>query len=138
MNPLYHPRLELCRKLQEIGFPDTYMCMVVLWEDYTDILEYSSSTNWYNDEVEKCVCPSVMEMLSVMPKVISEKLLTYTLNINSDWTDYDVSYSCYNNTHSDIFYISTFYSCYWELPNALAEMVLWLYENKYITFNNGN
>lgn len=24
------------------------------------------------------------------------------------------------------------------LPNALAEMVIWIYENKYITFNNGN
>lgn len=67
---------------------------------------------------------TVMEMLDVMPKYIWEansKMLTiqYVPNVFIEYSD--GRYRIARTT--------------WEtLPNALAEMILWLHENEYITF----
>ena len=125
MNPLHYPSLELCEKLQEIGFSKTYATIVDLWNWTSDVLEESTYTNWYNDHLHY-VCPSVMEMLDVMPQTISlwAGNNNIPLHVRKNSIEYHRTFdapikSIGNRT----------------LPNALAEMILWLVENKYISFN---
>lgn len=116
MNTSHYPSLELCKKLTEIGFttandsdisfPITEMSYHngrIIKNEYT---EFWAIKNWFS-------CPSVMEMLDVMP--LGAFKITYALN----WT---------------IRHDSDFVTV-WELPNALAEMILWLHENNYISFS---
>lgn len=107
MNTSHYPSLELCKKLTEIGFPET---------------EYKP-TQYLNSEFNEYVCPSVMEMLDVMPRTIEKNMF---LECN----------------HRYVWYVNRYYDtsvheiCWSDktLPNALAEMILWLKENNYINF----
>lgn len=89
----------------------------------------------YNEEIHSdkydYVCPSIMEMLDVMPKSIETEDLEYYLfyDFNDDKVYYtsDNCWSC----ETDILLES-----FWENPqNALAEMILWLVDNWHINFN---
>lgn len=109
MNSSHYPNIELCRKLTEAGFPEETSCHFRRNNSY--IYEH---TFWpWNDE--SYVCPSVMELLDEMPKRIQIKnwWLYYYVSIDDveyPWLDYDEE----------------------NLPNALAEMYLFLKENWYI------
>lgn len=120
MNPSHYPSLELCKKLTEIGFPDTEN---IRYEDDKKWIWYNSPECYEWDYV----CPSVMEMLDVMPmKIMSDSNTVNAFSINGwIWPDtwpYLVGYHQFKYT-KDI-----------NLANALAEMILWLHNNKYITF----
>lgn len=61
------------------------------------------------------VCPSVMEMLYEMPNRVEIKhwwIEWYVTLADSEWGFFDES-----------------------LPDAIAEMYIWLHENNYLTFN---
>ena len=126
MNPLHYPSLELCKKLTLAGFPDTemeYTEFTPIWNfEETEIVDFKkwdwhimwadfTEWSWYR-------CPSVMELLDEIPAEIN----WFALKIRQP-RKYTVEYSC----NSD-----KIFSSVWTLPNALAEMYLWLKENKYI------
>ncbi len=136
MKQEHYPSLELCKKLTEIGFPKTQHTYSFWWdkceEEFTIVDEDDdgvSRTEFYR-------CPSVMEMLDVMPRDIHVWHHQYTWSITPYWFTYVP-----NQSHStDIipFFATDMNDDTAGLsidPNAIAEMILWLHENKYISFN---
>ena len=74
------------------------------------------------------VCPSVMEMLEHIRTIEGENNHEYNIRITyvMQWK-YHVEYDY------------SFWPKFWfqdTLPNALAEMILWLHKNDYISFND--
>ena len=117
MNTSHYPSLELCKKLTEIGFPET--------EQSRRVPINEMETNIY-------VFPSLMEMLDVLKLDKHEWELTmpeYIKIIQRDVNEYELEFS-YGNVYC--------WKCHYirgtNLPNALAEMILWLHENKHISF----
>lgn len=160
INLLHYPSLELCKKLTEIGFPETelnlidsrkqhkrYNCppvdeyedfvFVPFWNLYTwapelDI-EPMDESNIHRPNLR---CPSVMELLDMMPPFINvwERNL-FDLEIVKQGKQYLVRYLPSLIFNRDEYLLNTKTIQISEIPpNALAEMVLWLYENKYISF----
>ncbi len=82
---------------------------------------------WFMWTGKRYKCPSVMEMLDFMPDTIAQE---YLLNF---WKNNDRQYWV---TYEEVNWHQIWESWKWfeTLPNALAEMILWLHENKYITF----
>lgn len=128
MNAKHFPDLELCKKLDAHSFPETYARMetsdwnrhkiwdIVIWED----------THWW-----WLICPSVMELLDEMPRnlqkmdwSVAKTHIKYTLGLHDTSEVYRIYYASYNKT---LIYIQNR-----SLPNALAEMYLFLKENWYI------
>ena len=78
MNANHYPSLELCKKLKEIGFPNKTM---LSWCDFS--MNRAEGVNPKITDVELgtprredkfiAVCPSVMEMLDVIPHEIHIK-----------------------------------------------------------------
>ena len=131
MNTSHYPSLELCKKLTEIGFPDTGHSTYdgkKLCEPNMVMVRYALSDYDKLVRVRKeweYVCPSIMEMLDVMPNIIDK---------GSEWFYLVISKNsaCFERTlYADVFHLCEFYQ---KLPNALAEMILWLHENNYINF----
>jgi hypothetical protein len=125
MNNSYYPSLELCKKLTEIGFPECRRCYSRYFDWKLDKDEewviFAWALNWVT-----YVCPSVMEMLDVMPIEIKTSAYRYVLTTfpNSVWY-FNFNYLPRKEK-----------KCIkWTPPNALAQMILWLVENKYLTFN---
>lgn len=113
MNKNHLPSIELCRKLTEIGFPPTSV-------HYDGPMEYR--------EADIYIIPSVMEMLDVIPTSMIINGNKQRLKINSvQWEITKFWIRFWEETN--------FYDWYGTLPNALAEMILWLHENKYLSFN---
>jgi len=117
MNPPHYPSLELCNKLTEIGFPETEKWYLWGWNDFNII----KNREWFLHWVSSFLCPSVMEMLDVMPWKISrwENMLSARLIIEKS----EVSYEFLHKVNVAIW-----------VPEALAEMILWLYENNHLSF----
>ena len=116
MNTSHYPSLELCKKLKEISFPHTEFSY------YPEIWKVMM----FNKNAITHPCPSVMDMLDLipdkLPKTDEYPMNIYTLEI---WKKF-VAYSC-EWLARKIFD--------WTVPNSLAEMILWLHENKYISFD---
>lgn len=120
MNPSHYPSLELCRKLTEAGFPEETSCH--FRRNNSDIYEH---TFWPWDDASY-VCPSVMELLDEMPDTIAQEYLLHFWKNND--RQYWVSYQ-------EVEWKHWLWECgkwFETLPNALAEMWLWLVENGYI------
>jgi len=127
MNTSHYPSLELCKKLTEAGFPITVKVrkLNMAWYQAPQCLHIPI---WY------WVCPSVMELLDEMPNFIQVKykdwdVWNYKLEIGRQWASksreaYYVHYVEWTWAHSFML---------WTLPNALAEMWLWLKENNYLS-----
>ena len=115
----HYPSFKLCKKLTEIGFPTTFQHR---WENESTVIWCWEIPEWFY------VSPSVMEMLDVMPEYInSDSCLTIS------------KHSCsYENTtimHENSYIWSTFIVSHsHNLQDAIAEMIIWLYEHKYIAF----
>lgn len=146
MKQEHYPSLELCKKLTEIGFPKTQHTYSFWWdkceEEFTIVDEDDdgvSRTEFYR-------CPSVMEMLDVIPDHIAHE--------EDEWKGWDYAWQGWDyawqllinkrviNIGYDVFYnrliqepFNLHKSDTDTLPNALAQMILWLHENKYISFN---
>jgi hypothetical protein len=123
----HYPSFKLCKKLTEIGFPATelfYTASTKYWRRKSFISDWENNQPFFKNYK----CPSVMEMLDVMPEYInSDSCLTIS------------KHSCsYENTtimHENSYIWSTFIVSHsHNLPDAIAEMIIWLYEHKYITF----
>ena len=144
MKNAHYPSLELCKKLTKIGFPYTEknfiraesapLTIVEIYgeEDWMVITNANFPKDWINYK-----CPSVMEMLDIMPKVINVGKLPYTLNIMTGGkdTDYGIQYLNYSYADTHTYCLSDLTTIFWTIPNALASMVLWLHENKYTSFS---
>ncbi len=102
MNTKHFPDIELCKRLTEAKFPKTER-----WRR-DDIIFYSYEESDY-------VCPSIAELLDKLP------CLTWYawIAIEKLTTDYVVSYRI-NSNHDAQRIVNE------SLPNALAEMWLWL------------
>jgi hypothetical protein len=152
MNTSHYPSLELCRKLTEAGFPETqlwifdtrkswkkYNCPYVseyeepkfipfwnikIWESELEITDFKNNPSAGYNESLPLVCPSVMELLDEMPHYITTDQNEYELNIRMNWDSILVMYVAWMGMVSHF---------YWTLPNALAEMWIWLKENNYLT-----
>ena len=116
MNNNHYPSLELCKKLKEIGFPET--------EHSFNHRAWPEHCYWLIVDCE--IMPSVMEMLDVMPELLhlwpwknNIPLRIYWKNCVSYHETFNAPIKEFKNT----------------LPNALAEMILWLVENNHLTFN---
>ena len=106
MNTNHYPSLELCKKLTEIWFPTTFKH---IWDSLWTVIWCLEVPEWMY------VCPSVMEMLDVMPNRVEIKhwgIEWYVTLADSEWWFFDES-----------------------LPDAIAEMYIWLHENNYLNFN---
>lgn len=119
MNSSHYPSLELCKKLTEIGFPisEKFWQYWKICDAFHDCMIHS----------EASVCPSVMEVLDVMPtiwwdtpKIVKNYLWWY---VAYEWENHEIIWAWWNKWQCD------------NLPNALAEMILWLHENNYISFS---
>lgn len=134
MNSSHYPSLELCKKLTEIGFPETEKQWRISWF----WKEYILSENWIDtEEVKKFVwvCPSIMEMLDVIPQSIKEWVLQISHDCHDDWS-WDLYWAVeYSAWQSWSFPIESCDDDKWWLPNALAAIVIWLHQNNYISFN---
>lgn len=117
MKTKHFPSLDLCKKLTEIGFPTTFQH---IWDSWWTVIWCWEIPEWMY------VSPSVMEMLDVMPKWITTERPNH-LSIVSDWAGWIIRYASF------IFAVKNIENE--SLPNALAEMILWLHENNYISFN---
>lgn len=77
-------------------------------------------------------CPSVMEMLDLIPAELTMRHEAWesALETGLELSKTSVSYVFYDwgDRHE------TMYFAMETLPNALAEMLLWLHENKHISF----
>ncbi len=148
MNTNHYPNLELCRKLTEAGFPETqlwifdtrkswkkYNCPYVseyeepkfipfwnikIWESELEITDFKNNPSAGYNESLPLVCPSVMELLD-------EIKIPIAMTKRTDWT-YNISI---NNPYIRVKMNGK--RIEWTLPNALAEMWLWLKENNYLT-----
>lgn len=141
MTLLHYPSLELCKKLTEAWFPTTeYQYEKNNNKRSQAFWDIKFWNNWYsytdNNWLLEAVCPSVMELLDEMPKEIFLNELKYSLTILSDnnWKyagrDYVTQYWVrYETIHLKI--LKNIH--WWNLPNSLAEMWLWLKENNYLT-----
>ena len=119
MNPLYYPSLELCNKLTKSGFPETEKNLYSsFWWDFT-----TKNTVWMDRNIIIYKYPSVMELLDEMPIIINDDKQLYL--VKHEDLNYSVKYWS-KNWGSDFWTFNT-------LPNALAEMWLWLKENNYLT-----
>lgn len=142
MNPIHYPSLELCKKLTEIGFPTTFQHR---WENESTVIWCWEIPEWFY------VSPSVMEMLDVMPKEIPYTIkvsrvevpvhrnLVIGKNTLSGWYYCKYVYGTMYGRLTDnkiVQFMNTAKHINWTLPNALAEMILWLVENNYISFTN--
>ena len=119
MNTNHYPSLELCKKLTEVGFPPTEIDLKSNWEE---CIEW---TMWR----PKYVYPSVLEMLDVIYIPLHHRISIDKMLDIDDWVWYNVSF--YSSEHfNDL--LKWFQ---WTLPNAIAEMILWLHENNFISFS---
>lgn len=120
MTPTHYPSLDRCQKLTELGFPHTAMHFEKWCESFTD-----TESSYDDDEY---VCPSVMEMLDAMPESIEYRdgeIVTAWRHIGTIWVSYD---------YDGLAQVKFDYKDSWNLPNAIADLIIWLVENSHLTF----
>lgn len=126
---LHFPTFDKCKTLTKIGFPETEKCYAESIEWNIEIFDRSNVIN--SNEEPIYVCPSVMEMIDIIPLHIK-----YTWNIGMDIVENETlyfwmigPYPTYLNSDRDTVFI--FDSL--RLPNALSDMIIWLNERKFIS-----
>lgn len=118
MKTEHFPSLDLCKNLTKIGFPTTFQHR---WEKDSTVIWCWEIPEWFY------VSPSVMEMLDVIPE--RHKWWFLVMFKDNVWYREDWIFC----VEEDWWMLEWG----WErLPNALAEMILWLHENNYISFKN--
>ena len=116
MNPSHYPKLELCKKLTELYFPNKKSYLVLNSDEQETVNEWFE---WLT------VYPSVSELLDEMPEEI-ETIIPVFLSIEKRVDKYIVSYSDNGIEKWNKYF-------FWDsLGDALAEMWIWLKENNYL------
>lgn len=132
MNPLHYPSLELCKKLTQVGFPTTDNLFAFDRNpDDVTLTSYEEVEEWSFYRL-LAHCPSVMEMLDVMPEFISFQGMRCNLRIQMKKQCSIVSYIGRTPEEIQPKFIE---DVNFNIPNALAGMILWLVENKHLSFN---
>jgi len=132
MNPLHYPDLDRCQQLTKIGFPETEKYWVYnSVEDYfaiqtksflNDFIHQQFTKSFLNDFIhqqfgdnttdgKEYVCPSMVELLDVIPKEINYEWQIYSLDIQK------VFDRCIEFSDTP--------------PNSFSDLVLGLHENGY-------
>jgi hypothetical protein len=114
MNPSHYPSLELCKRLTETWFPKTEKIIEINQNEYP-------KTMW-NIWVNCYYSPNIAELLDELPWEIEGCYLSIVKQF--DW--------CYDISYQELFVSWELHKTLWTLPNALAEMWLWLKENNYL------
>lgn len=132
-NPLHYPSLELCKKLTEIGFPDVWRC---IWST-GNIYDTPYKCNPERGDLRFYVCPSVMDMIDIIPKHIENTNEEDDDNFWSNnhlrikWEE-DAFLVYYTPTNSYNEYLEL---TLWSLPDALAKKIIELHKEWIINFN---
>ena len=138
MNPYHYPDLERCKKLTELGFPKTEKTWWIYSKDKFVIrtpieleLECIKTFRiWDYYPKQFIACPSVMEMLDVIPKVFTDSdMEREELTILYHKKGIDVWYAWFDIPIEERMINGD------TLPNALADLIVWLVENGHITFD---
>ena len=110
------PDLELCRELTKIWFPNTEYRASRFYLNWKMIFWNSSISP---NELLEYVCPSIQELLIQIPFIKDTEF-----TIERMWENL---YFCWLKplcaTPDDT------------LPNSLSMLIIWLHENKYLTFS---
>ena len=114
MNQSHYPSLELCKRLTEANFPSTEKC---IWDSWSIYPYPAESFNLPWESLVAYRCPSIAELLDKLP----EEIDTYELVIYKN-----------NSWYWSIKKMPPLIDVEGTIPNALAEMWLWLIENWYI------
>jgi len=127
MNNSHYPTLELCKKIDDIEFPSTELWIISehkaqVWKIFS-IDECFEVTNY---EWRFEYCPSVMEMLDIIPNTIVCNDREYYLTLDKIWWWYETIEWTY-----DVIWLQDDSS----LPDNIANLILWLVENKYLVLN---
>lgn len=120
MNNSHYPKLSLCKKLTEIGWnTETEKAIKTDWKviKFLDSLDHTD-----------LFCPSIMEMLDIIPEYINSDS---HLTIGKHYCSYENTTIIQENSYIWSTFIVS-HSHY--IPDAIAEMIIWLYEHKYISF----
>lgn len=131
MKPHHYPSLELCKRLTEVGFPETekFYCLYrhsQLSKDFNWEIRDTDGTGDYEYIKESYRCPSIAELLDEMPHEIFKKWFwKWCLTIQKTDISYAVAY-LFEWVPRGEYFARTL------LSDALAEMWLWLVENNYI------
>lgn len=119
MKNSYYPSFDLCVELKKAWYPQQWLywyCDGIMYDD-DDRIDLDRAVEW----LEWVYTPDLMEILDRIPK--KHIILDYTedgearITYQTDLTD----------TNEKSIVADT-------LPNALAEMTIWLYENNFISF----
>lgn len=130
MNPNHYCDIERCKKLTEIGFPMTEIYKIIYHKSIAlpleEVIEYNESKDYRCGNIPRIVHPTVMEMLDVIPDTIRQDYQLYI------WKNSELQYWV---SYRDVEW-TEFISIGWfdTLPNALADLIVWLHENNYIKF----
>lgn len=161
MNSQHYPSLELCKKLPKdiCNSWFWYAECQWLWVQHDPVFIskeefYSTTKSKWNEWIDLnwifIECPSIAEMLDFMPKEIPFSVNIHGVDIpvwrnlvigknTTEWWFYcKYVYGTMHGKLSDnqiIYDMNTEIHKNWTLPNALAEMILWLHDNKYLTFS---
>lgn len=119
-NPLHYPTLDRCKKLTELGFPETINGW---WRNYwsrinPDVRIHHEKYHFW--KWRPLVLPSVIEMMDLIPKDIFYDIFPY--QEKQEYFVEIISSTCFKSISSDT------------IPNALADMIIWLVENDYLSF----
>jgi len=112
LNTSHYPSLELCKKLTELGFPETEKHKQYLW-------------------VGNFKCPSIAELLDEIPEnILWIEWIMWHFKMTKIWSCYAAFIS-----QTEDWPVLDEYIWFWDgnIPNALAEMYVWCVENNYIT-----
>ena len=124
METSHLPSYENCQKLKEIWFPQEGYYW---YETESKTIDDKKGMEWQNracEWLEWVYAPSVMEMIDIMP--MEDIIITNEECTFENWCDFVITFRwdwfTYEEKNED-------------LPNALAEMIIWLHENNFISFN---
>lgn len=137
MNTSHYPELERCKKLTDITekwrtFSTQLQWYQMVWKPETlRPVQHLAPIDIQEEFV--AWCPSVMEMLDVIPNFIEDKKkrvfviggMGWYFHATKSYVDY--SYTEWGNRYELV-------NLDWTLPNALADLIFWLHENNYIKF----
>lgn len=111
----HYPSFELCKKLNFLY--KWYIPSAYLWIESSDSTQhYIAKDKFYSNDYDYC-CPSIMDLLDMIPNSIDD----YDFKMWYTWAWYSKEEWKYLFVSDDT-----------NLPNALAETVIWLIENNHI------
>lgn len=127
-NPLHYPTLDRCKKLTDLGFPDTENGYFKEKDD-TEFIFTKNYWETNNPLYDRYVCPSVMEMIDVLQSNWFEYVIENKA-ISPIWHEYAITLYMEASPKNKRYPLKTSDT----IPNWLADIVIWLVENGHLSF----